>query len=210
MNTITNFQCYRLFHRLRAHFTVDTFDYFAPEQLPITLNGFRSKPAHVRNRFTELATQLKTHEDAEGFFLSQLVDARRDVWFGDFSGPESDFVYQQWKARRQSLHYRLMHEFRRLVDRNGLGNLFQSEPGQHPIVLVERLKWRAGTNDSISPETFVLMNAVLDFFPLLDGNLFEDFAWIRMRSLAEKYRPFVVPLAKTEQLEQYIKERSTQ
>jgi hypothetical protein len=206
---ITSFKCYRMFHRLRLHFAVAGFDYYAPDDLKITLDGYKSKPAHVRNWFVTMAAKFRRHEQVEHFLLAHLIDARRDVWIGDLAGPESDYLYQQWKSRSQSLRYRLQQEFGRLVDRNGFDNLFRSEPGQHPVILMERLRWRAGNNESLSPETFALMNAVLDFFPLLDQNLCDDFMWIRMRNLAAKYLPFLVSLVNMEQLKRDVTERST-
>jgi hypothetical protein len=58
--SISTFECYQRFHALKAHFWIESCDYFGKGIPVISPRVFASKPSDYRYRFERLAKKFRT------------------------------------------------------------------------------------------------------------------------------------------------------
>lgn len=104
-------------------------------------------------------------------------------WVGELFTEEAERTYTEYLARQQSLTYRFNTDLREIED--DFLEYFKVKEGQHPklLTLLKR--------NTISLETFCILNDQLTFFPMWDKRISDTVLWPSIRDRALKYTPFI-------------------
>jgi hypothetical protein len=183
MQDTTGFAAYTLYQALKLHFTSD-YDYFK-------YNGKTnvSKDSFMHNKakysFYKLSRKY-SHDDLKDFFVANFID-RNVSWVGEITGPEGEETYKKWQKRIQGLTYQFEQNIIQLMDSVSDPNeLLIVKNGQYPKLLVRTLE-----ND-ITIETLVILNDIMNFFPMWEKKIQDTIVWPDYRKRIVKYSPFLI------------------
>ena len=182
MIPMTEFEAYKMYLALRAHFQTDEYDVIEKQgRIRASQKSFvGSGKAFGFRRLTKL------YKDAEicDFMVANFTAG--DRWGGVFDADASR-QYQSWKRRVESLRYIFNQDLDRLYSMAQDDNcdLVAFDTGHHPLVL------RAYFGGHICLETLVILDAILGFREQFDQSMSEVFMWPDTSRLIRKYRPFL-------------------
>lgn len=173
----TPYQAYQLYVAIKNHFST-SYDYFK--------YGGKVKTQYSSYEVRKdkyFFTKLQKHSDPIGLLVSQFVD-NPNAWIGDIVNFESsEMVYNRWKNRQDSLTYLFKQNIQALpTDKD---KVLEVIDGQHPLLLQRYI----GTN--IYPETVILLNFHLNFFPYWENAIDDHAIWPVAYKTLVKYTPFV-------------------
>jgi len=111
----------------------------------------------------------------------------KDVnWIGDINNLEGEETYKKWQKRTQSLTYRFEQDIIGLLnDTQSPNEMLVVTDGQYPILLKEVM------HNTIAVETLVILNDIMNFFPMWDKKIADTIVWPSMRRKFVKYTPFI-------------------
>jgi hypothetical protein len=186
MMPMTEFQAYKMYLALRAHFQTEDYDVIKSRgKIRASEKSFvGSGKAFSFRRLTKL---YKDDEICD-FMVANFVTG--DPWGGVFDADASR-RYGDWKRRVESLRYQFGQELDQLLI---LGDLFAYNRGEHPIIVKEFLGGR------ISIETLVILDRLTGFVARFDEQGVDTLMWPDISRTIRKYRPFL-----RVELEQYKK-----
>lgn len=171
------FKCYITFLALKRHFQIKSYDYFKYKgKVKISKTSFeKRRDLHFFNR-------LSRNKEWRELTLSNL---RYDssLWVNDLLTDEANIKLIEMKKRKQALLYHYSEELK-LLNPNFNDNFIPLE-GQHPTVLKLFIK---GT---ISLETIVILNRLLDLTTKWDKLIEDDLIWPSKKLMINKFEPFM-------------------
>jgi len=182
MNENTGFAAFALYNALKTHFTSTSYNFFK-------YNGKTnvSKETFMKNKskyqFYKLSRKY-TLEELRNFFIANLVHGDSS-WVGEMLGPEGEKWYTKHKKVNQSLTYVFENDIIRLIGSDDPEQMLAVIDGQHPNLLREVM------SGSIQIETMVILNDIMNFFPMWDRKISDDIIWPNWRLKCVKYTPFV-------------------
>ena len=182
MNENTGFAAFALYNALKTHFTSKSYDFFK-------YNGKTnvSKETFMKNKskyqFYKLSRKYSL-EELRNFFVANLVHGDSS-WVGEMIGPEGDKAYTKWQKTNQSLTYVFENDIIGLLGDDDPEQMLAVIDGQHPNLLREVM------SGSIQIETMVILNDIMNFFPMWNRKISDDIIWPNWRLKCEKYTPFV-------------------
>lgn len=179
----SGFSAFAMFNALKIHFTSDSYDYFRYHgKSNVTADGFSNRKD--KYSFYKLSRKYRL-EDLKNFYVANLLE--KDVnWIGDINNLEGEETYKKWQKRNQSLTYRFEQDIIHLFNRTQSPNdMLMVENGQYPILLKEVM------HSSIAVETLVILNDIMNFFPMWDKKIADTIVWPSMRKKFVKYKPFI-------------------
>jgi len=182
MNENTGFAAFALYNALKTHFTSKSYDFFK-------YNGKTnvSKETFMKNKskyqFYKLSRKYSL-EELRNFFVANLVHGDSS-WVGEMLGPEGDKAYTKWQKTNQSLTYVFENDIIGLLGDDDPEQMLAVIDGQHPNLLREVM------SGSIQIETMVILNDIMNFFPMWNRKISDDIIWPNWRLKCEKYTPFV-------------------
>jgi hypothetical protein len=173
---------YMLYNALHLHFTTKSYDYF---RYGGKTNAKKDTFLNNKNKYSFYKISRKySFEETKNFFLSNFVD-KTTKWIGELLTEEADEAYRKWQKRNQSLTYTFQNDILSLLDKYDTKDLLQVRPGRHPKLLEEVMQGR------ISIETLVILNDIMNFFPMWQQKIDDDIIWPDWKFRCEKYAPFV-------------------
>lgn len=178
----TGFAAYHLYQAIKLHFTSD-YDYFK-------YNGKTnvSQDSFMKNKskysFYKLSRRY-SYDDLRDYYLANFVE--RDVnWVGEIAGPEGEETYKKWQKRIQRLTYQFEQDIMSLMDSvENPNELLAVKDGQHPKLLV------SSQQGDIMIETLVILNDIMNFFPMWEKKIDDNIIWPTYKKRCEKYSPFL-------------------
>ena len=179
----SGYSAFAMFNALKLHFTSDSYDYFRYHgKSNITADGFSKRKDKFS--FYKLSRKYRL-EDLKNFYVANLLE--KDVnWIGDINNLEGEETYKKWQKRNQSLTYLFEQDIIGLLTATQSPNdMLMVENGQYPILLKEVM------HSSIAVETLVILNDVMNFFPMWTKNISDDIVFPNWKLKIEKYTPFV-------------------
>lgn len=179
---MTDYEAYKMYMALRAHFQTDTYDVIK-QRGRIRTSQKNYLGSGKSFSFQRLVKQYKDDEICD-FMVANFVAGNR--WGGVFD-VDANREYQTWKRRVESLRYQFTQEVQKLIDievDRGVG-LFDAEAGQHPLILKEYYGGR------VSLETLVILNRITGFVADFDAKLSDTLMWPETSRLIKKYQPFL-------------------
>jgi hypothetical protein len=179
----SGFSAFAMFNALKLHFTTDSYDYIRYHgKSNVTADNFANRKD--KYSFYKLSRKYRL-EDLKNFYVSNLLE--KDVnWIGDINNLDGEETYKKWQKRNQSLTYRFEQDIIHLLnDTQSPNKMLVVEDGQYPLLLKEVM------HSTIAVETLVILNDIMNFFPMWDKKIADTIVWPSMRLKFIKYTPFI-------------------
>jgi hypothetical protein len=124
-------------------------------------------------------------EELQQFYIANFVYGS-STWVGEMLGPNGDEAYLKWSKINQALTYNFKENIIGLLSCvDEPDEIFRVHGGQHPRLLVEVMQ---GVS---TIETMVILNDMMNFFPMWTKNIDDDIIWPNWKLKSEKYAPFL-------------------
>jgi hypothetical protein len=121
-------------------------------------------------------------EDLKNYYIANFLEA--DVrWVGAISGDDGEQCYKKWQKRIQSLTYQFEQDTIYLFENSD--NFISVKDGSYPFLLTAMLQ-----ND-VTIETVVILNDIMNFFPMWEKKITDNIIWPNWKLKIEKYTPFL-------------------
>ena len=180
---MTEYEAYKMYLALKAHFQTDEYDVVKMQgRIRASRKSFDGLGKEFA--FRRLIKLYDTEEAVCNFMVANFIDGSR--WGGVFD-VEAAKKYMAWTRRNQSLSYVFEQDLLRLREEmhdDDIADMFKYASGSHPFIL------RAFLRNSICPETLIIINKITGFANKLDLPD-HDPVWPTIRRLIRKYAPFV-------------------
>jgi hypothetical protein len=179
----SGFAAFALFHALKLHFTSDSYDYVKYNgKTNVTKTTFSTRKD--KYSFYRLSRKFGLTELKDYYIANFLVD---DVqWVGDILGPESEENYKKWQKRIQSLTYIFENDIIRLLDRvDNPNELLMVRKNEFPLLM------QCATQGDIAIETLIILDDLMNFFPMWEKEIYDDIVWPNFKIKCMKYKPFL-------------------
>ena len=179
----SGFSAYALYNAIKLHFTSDSYDYF---KYGGKTNVSKDNFANRKDRYTFYKLSRKYNlQDLRDFYISNFL-VKSVNWVGDISNAEGEENYKKWQKRIHALTYTFENDIVRLLDEvNSPEELLVVKSGEYPKLLTEAM------SNNIGLETLVIMNDIMNFFPMWKKKIDDDIIWPEWRRKIIKYKPFI-------------------
>jgi hypothetical protein len=179
----SGFAAFAMFHAMKLHFTSDSYDYVKYNgKTNVTKTTFSTRKD--KYSFYRLSRKFGLTELKDYYIANFLVD---DVqWVGDILGPESEENYKKWQKRIQSLTYTFENDIIRLLDRvDNPNELLMVRKNEFPLLM------QYATQGDIALETLIILDDLMNFFPMWEKEIYDDIVWPNFKIKCMKYKPFL-------------------
>jgi hypothetical protein len=179
----SGFAAFAMFHAMKLHFTSDSYDYVKYNgKTNVTKTTFSTRKD--KYSFYRLSRKFGLTELKDYYIANFLVD---DVqWIGDILGPESEENYKKWQKRIQSLTYTFENDIIRLLDRvDNPNELLMVRKNEFPLLM------QCATQGDIAIETLIILDDLMNFFPMWEKEIYDDIVWPNFKIKCMKYKPFL-------------------
>ena len=179
MNENTGFAAFAMFHALKLHFT-GSYDYVKYNgKTNVSKQSFSTR----KDKFTFYRLSRKySLDELRNYYISNFI-VQEVNWVGDITGPDNEENYKKWQKRIQSLTYQFESDIIHVLDNHN--DIFKVESGNYPKLLVETM------HGKVAIETLVILNDLLNFFPMWEKKISDDIVWPELKTKCEKYKPFL-------------------
>jgi DNA-binding transcriptional regulator/RsmH inhibitor MraZ len=107
------------------------------------------------------------------------------TWVGKLLEEDADIRYRNRQKVIQSLSYAFENDCRTVFENLSDPNEVIKTDGDYPILLTKALR------KEITIETLVILNKILNFFPMWDKKITDTIRWPDFRRKCEKYASFL-------------------
>jgi hypothetical protein len=183
MNEGTGFAAFALYNALKLHFTSSSYDFFKYHgKTNVSKDTFLKRKD--KYSFYKLSRKYSLDE-LRNFYVANFVYGD-STWVGEMTGPNGEDVYKKWQKISQSLTYNFESDIVRILEQvNSPDELMKVRSGEYPDLLVGAMQ------NSISIETLVILNDMMNFFSMWDKKISDDIIWPPFKLKCEKYAPFI-------------------
>ena len=183
MNDGTGFAAFALYNALKTHFTSSSYDYFKYHgKTNVSKDTFMKRKD--KYQFYKLSRKYSLVE-LKDFFVANFIYGS-STWVGEMTGPDGEDVYKKWQKTTQSLTYIFNDDILSLIGDESPDKMLKVSDGQYPVLMNQVM------SGSIKVETLVILNDIMNFFPMWNKKINDDLIWPNFRLKCEKYTPFVI------------------
>jgi hypothetical protein len=183
MNDGTGFAAFALYNALKTHFTSSSYDYFKYHgKTNVSKDTFMKRKD--KYQFYKLSRKYSLVE-LKDFFVANFIYGS-STWVGEMTGPDGEDVYKKWQKTTQSLTYIFNDDILSLIGDESPDKMLKVSDGQYPVLMNQVM------SGSIKVETLVILNDIMNFFPMWNKKISDDIIWPNFRLKCEKYTPFVI------------------
>jgi len=179
----SGFSAFALFNAIKLHFTSDSYDYFKyGGKTSVSKDTF----ANRKDKYTFYRLSRKYNlQDLRDFYISNFLV--KDVnWVGDIANAEGEENYKLWQKRNQRLTYEFEQDIIRILEQaDNPDELVTVPSGGYPALL------QGAMQSSISIETLVILNSIMNFFPMWSKKISDDIIWPAYQRKCLRYEPFL-------------------
>ena len=182
MNEAGGYEAFAMYQALKLHFS-GNYDY-------VKYNGKTNTNKDQfmlrKDKFTfyKLSRKYKK-EELFGFYVANLLKNPK-LWVGELVSEDADSEYKLWLRVQQSLTYIFEQDLNYLFDKvEKPDELLSVVDGQYPLLYNEYLQ------ESISLETIVILNDILNFMPMWLKKIEDDVVFPDFAKKCGKYAPFL-------------------
>jgi hypothetical protein len=101
-------------------------------------------------------------------------------------GPESEDNYKKWQKRQQSLTYTFESDIIKLLNRvDNPNELLVARKNEFPLLM------QCVTQGDIALETLIILDDLMNFFPMWEKEIYDDIVWPNFKMKCVKYKPFL-------------------
>ncbi len=197
MNENTGYQAFCLFQAIKLHFTSESYDAIKYNyKTNISKQSFSTNKS--KYSFYRLSRKFELTELRDFFIANFVVDNIQ--WVGDVMTPEADENYKKWQKRIQSLTYTFENDIIKLLDKVDSPNeLLMVRKNEFPLLM------QYAQQGDIALETLIILDDVMNFFPMWEKEIYDDIVWPNFKMKCVKYKPFLH--YDKEKFKQILKER---
>ena len=179
----SGFVAYALYNSIRLHFTSKTYDYFKYNgKTNVTKDTFTKK----KDKFTfyKLARKYSLN-DLKMFYVANFLE-KTDGWVNDLLSQDAEENYVKWQKVNQSLTYMFSNDLDKLLDLvDNPSDLLKVKSNEYPKLLLNVM------SKFTHIETLIIMNDILNFFPMWEKKIDDTYIWPNFKMKCEKYLPFI-------------------
>ena len=182
MTDAGGFEAFAMYHGLKLHFS-GNYDYVKYNgKTNVTKDQFTIR----KDKFSFYKLSRKyNREELFGFYVANFLKSSK-LWAGDLLSEDADSEFKLWLKVQQSLTYIFEQDLNHLFDLvNRPDDLLKVEDGQYPLLYNQYLQ------DSIYLETVVILDDVLNFFPMWEKKIEDDIVFPDFLFKCKKYKPFL-------------------
>jgi hypothetical protein len=179
----SGFSAFALFNAIKLHFTSDSYDYF---KYGGKTNVSKDTFANRKDKYTFYRLSRKySLQELRDFYVSNFLV--KDVnWVGDIANAEGEENYKNWQKRNQRLTYEFEQDIIRILEQaDNPDELVTVPAGGYPALL------QGAMQNSISIETLVILNSIMNFFPMWSKKVSDDIIWPTYQRKCLRYEPFL-------------------
>lgn len=193
----SGFAAFAMFHALKLHFTSDSYDYIKYHgKTNVTKTTFSTRKD--KYSFYRLSRKYGLTELRDFFIANFVVDNIQ--WVGDLMTPDADEKYKKWNKTQQSLTYTFENDIIRLLDKvDNPNELLVVRKNEFPLLM------QYATQGDIVLETLIILDDLMNFFPMWEKEIYDDIVWPNFKMKCVKYKPFLN--YDKNKLKQILKER---
>ena len=182
MTENTGYASFAMYNSLKLHFTSSNYDYFKYHgKTNVSAVTFLKR----KDKYTFYKLSRKySLEELRNFYVANFLEG--DKWVGEMNNADGEEVYRKWQKTQQSLTYTFENDIMYLLANGGSPDeMLVVKPNEYPILMkMVQLK-------QVSLETIVILNDILNFFPMWDKKIDDDIVWPDFRMKCLKYTPFL-------------------
>ena len=182
MTENTGYAAFAMYNSLKLHFTSSNYDYFKYHgKTNVSAVTFLKR----KDKYTFYKLSRKySLEELRNFYVANFLEG--DKWVGEMNNADGEEVYRKWQKTQQSLTYTFENDIMYLLANGGSPDeMLVVKPNEYPILMkMVQLK-------QVSLETIVILNDILNFFPMWDKKIDDDIVWPDFRMKCLKYTPFL-------------------
>jgi hypothetical protein len=168
---------------LKLHFSSENYDYFSYcGKTKHSIQSFENRKD--KYHFYKLSRKYSDKQDLIDFIVANLM-VSEGLWIGDLLNEDADVRYKARKKTLQSLSYVFENDCRTLFEGVKDPNEVIKTEGDYPVLLLKVLR------KEITMETLVILNKILNFFPMWNKKLTDTIRWPDFRRRCEKYAAFL-------------------
>lgn len=176
----TGYAAFNLYHSLKLHFK-GSYDYIK----------YGGKTTMSQDKFLQRAdkyffyrlSRRYSFEELKNFYIANFL-VNPDIRPGPLELDEAQDIYKKWLGTVSSLRYNFENDVTYLIENYG-DKIFKVKNGQYPILL------KLVMEKKVKLETMVILNDIMDFFPVWDEKIDDDILWPAMKLKCIKYAPFL-------------------
>ena len=181
MTENTGYAAFAMYNSLKLHFTSTSYDYFKYHgKTNVSSVTFLKR----KDKYTFYKLSRKySFDELRDFYVANFLEG--DKWVGDMV-KEGEEVYKKWQKTQQSLTYTFENDIIYLLSNGGSPDeMLEVKPNGYPILMrMTQLK-------QVSLETLVILNDLLNFFPMWEKKIDDDIIWPDFKLKCVKYSPFL-------------------
>jgi len=183
MQENSGFTAFALYNALKLHFTSDSYDYFKYNgKTNVSHQTFMKRKD--KYSFYRLSRKFSL-DDLTNFYVANFINGN-DNWVGDMTGPEGEEHYKKWQKTQQSLTYTFENDIIKVLDKvDNPNELLIVKKNEFPLLM------QYATQGDISLETLIILDDLMNFFPMWEKEIYDDIVWPNFKMKCMKYRPFI-------------------
>ena len=168
MTENTGYAAFAMYNSLKLHFTSSNYDYFKYHgKTNVSAVTFLKR----KDKYTFYKLSRKySLEELRNFYVANFLEG--DKWVGEMNNADGEEVYRKWQKTQQSLTYTFENDIMYLLANGGSPDeMLLVKPNEYPLLMkMVQLK-------QVSLETIVILNDILNFFPMWDKKIDDDIVW---------------------------------
>ena len=182
---MTPFDAYRTYLGIKRYFLSEDMQSITPPR-NVSYDSFQRR--NDAKMFASLCNKYQNDEDIVNLYVSNLL-VYSDCWVGDLLTQECESNYTEWKKRRERMDYQFEADCTTIAEylnSNGLSfdDLFL--PRKNSLPLITKMISRK----TITPETYAILDIILQFSSNLNEHYKNDLIWKTITSRYNKYKMF--------------------
>lgn len=182
MNEAGGYDAFAMYQGLKLHFT-GSYD-FVKYNGKTNTNKDQFMLRKDKYTFYRLSRKYN-REELFGFYVANLLKNPK-VWVGELATEDADSEYKVWMRVQQSLSYIFTQDLNTLFDMvDKPDELLKVVDGQYPLLYNQYLQ------ESINLETVIILDDVLNFFPMWEKKIEDDIVFPDFLFRCRKYKPFL-------------------
>jgi hypothetical protein len=183
MTEASGFAAFALWNALKLHFTSNSYNYFKYNgKTNVSKNSFMNR----KDKFTFYRLSRKFDLEELKYYMIANFLKDNGNWVGDMAGPEAEEHYKKWQKINQSLTYTFENDIMFVLDRvENPDEMLEVKNNSFPKLMLYVME------GSVTLETLVILNDILNFFPMWDKNIYDDLVYPNFKLRCEKYAPFL-------------------
>jgi hypothetical protein len=181
MTENTGYAAFAMYNSLKLHFTSTSYDYFKYHG-KTNVSAVTFLKRKDKYSFYKLSRKYGV-EELRDFYVANFLEG--DKWVGDMT-KDGEEIYKKWQKTQQSLTYTFENDIMYLLSNGGTPDeMLEVKPNGYPTLMkMVQLK-------QVSLETLVILNDIMNFFPMWEKKIDDDIIWPDFKLKCVKYTPFL-------------------